>query len=98
MFWQFILQILCRILLILVIDNAVADTQNTTLDGKILNVAIIGSGNSGLVSAKHSLDYGYNVTVYEQSEAIGGIWFYTNETGKDKYGVNIHTAMYQGLR
>lgn len=63
-----------------------------------LNVAIIGAGASGLCSAKHCLDHGYNVTIYEQSEQIGGIWYYTDETGRDKYGAKIHTAMYTNLR
>lgn len=53
---------------------------------------------SGLCSAKHSLDQGYKVTVYEQAEQIGGTWVYTDKIGKDKYGVRIHTSMYQGLR
>lgn len=63
-----------------------------------LNVAIIGAGPGGLFSAKHSLARGHNVTVYEQSDEIGGVWVYTNETGINKYGLNIHTAMYKGLR
>lgn len=64
----------------------------------ILNVAVIGAGTSGLVSAKYLLAQGYNVTVYEQAEQFGGIWWYTDKTGKDQYGQNIHSAMYQGLR
>lgn len=63
-----------------------------------LNVCVIGAGTSGLCAAKHALQNGFNVTVYEQTEVIGGIWWYTDETGKDKYGLPIHTAMYQGLR
>lgn len=72
----------------------------TVPTGKIpvVNVAVIGGGTSGLCSAKYSLAQGYNVTVYEQSEELGGIWYYTDKTGKDQYGVNIHTAMYKGLR
>lgn len=62
------------------------------------NVAIIGAGPSGLFSAKHSLANGHHVTVYEQNAEIGGVWVYTNETGKNKFGLNIHTAMYKGLR
>lgn len=64
----------------------------------VLNVAVIGAGTSGLCSAKNSIAQGHKVTVYEQSEQIGGIWHYTDKTGKDKYGIKIHTAMYQGLR
>lgn len=64
----------------------------------ILNVAVIGAGISGLAVAKNALAKGYSVTTFEQSEDLGGIWRYTDQIGKDKYGVNIHTAMYQGLR
>lgn len=67
-------------------------------EAPILNVAIIGAGVSGLASAKNALAQGYNVTIYEQAEEFGGIWWYTNKTGKDKYGIHIHTPMYQGLR
>lgn len=63
-----------------------------------LNIAIIGAGPSGLVSAKQSIASGHNVTVFEQSEEIGGVWVYTDEVGKNKYGANVHTAMYKGLR
>lgn len=64
----------------------------------VLSVAIIGAGQAGLCSAKRSIEEGFNVTIYEQSEHLGGIWHYVEETGKDQYGVEIHTAMYQGLR
>lgn len=64
----------------------------------ILNIAVIGAGTAGLTAAKHALQFGFNVTVFEQTEAIGGIWWYTDKIGKDKYGVPVHTAMYQGLR
>lgn len=64
----------------------------------VLNVAVIGAGTSGLCAAKHSIDEGFNVTIYEQGEQFGGIWWYTDKTGKDEYGVNVHTAMYKGLR
>lgn len=63
-----------------------------------LNIAIIGAGASGLTAARHALAYGHDVTVYEQAEELGGVWVYTDETGKDKYGLNVHTAMYKGLR
>lgn len=64
----------------------------------VLNVVVIGAGASGLCSAKHCIAHGYDVTIYEQSNELGGVWVYTDEVGKDKYGVNIHTAMYKGLR
>lgn len=62
------------------------------------SIAIIGTGPSGLVAAKYAIEYGFGVTVFEQNEAIGGVWWYTDEVGKNKYGVPIHTSMYKGLR
>lgn len=64
----------------------------------ILNIAVIGSGTSGLCAAKHALQQGFNVTIYERNENLGGLWWYTDRVGKDQYGVETHTAMYQGLR
>lgn len=63
-----------------------------------LNIAIIGAGASGLVSARHAIAQGHDVTVYEQGEELGGIWAYTEQIGTDKYGLKIHTAMYKDLR
>lgn len=63
-----------------------------------LNIAVIGAGAAGLASAKNAIEKGHNVTIYEQSGALGGIWWYTNKIGEDNYGVPIHTPMYQGLR
>lgn len=63
-----------------------------------LNIAVIGAGPSGLLSAKHALADEHEVTVYEQQEELGGVWVYTDQIGKNKYGVDIHTAMYKGMR
>jgi cation diffusion facilitator CzcD-associated flavoprotein CzcO len=37
-------------------------------------VAVIGAGPSGLVASKHALDAGFDVTVFEASDALGGQW------------------------
>lgn len=63
-----------------------------------LNIAVVGAGPAGIVTAKHCVDGGHNVTVYEQNKELGGVWVYTDEIGKNQYGLNIHTAMYKGLR
>lgn len=63
-----------------------------------LNVAVIGAGPSGIVSAKYAIEQGFKVTVYEQGEEVGGVWVYTDQIGKDKFGNEIHTALYKGLR
>lgn len=67
-------------------------------EAPIKTVAIIGAGTAGLASAKYSLAQGYDVTIYEQNEQLGGIWWYTDHTGINQYGIEIHSPMYQNLR
>jgi dimethylaniline monooxygenase (N-oxide forming) len=40
-------------------------------------VAIIGAGPSGLAAAKHALEAGFDVTVFEAGDALGGQWHST---------------------
>lgn len=63
-----------------------------------LNLVVVGAGPAGLVSAKQSIASGHRVTVYEQNEDIGGTWVYTENVGRNKYGMDVHTAMYTELR
>lgn len=60
-------------------------------------VVVIGAGASGLCAAKHALAHGYDVTVYEQSNQVGGTWVYTDRIGTDEHGLPIHTSMYKDL-
>jgi len=39
-----------------------------------MDIAVIGAGPAGLTSAKQSLQRGHNVTVFERSGNLGGIW------------------------
>lgn len=65
-----------------------------------MHVAVIGAGAAGLCAAKRITAPGSNMTcvVYEQTDAVGGTWCYTDDTGKDKYGMPIHSSMYKSLR
>ncbi|XP_031627928.1 senecionine N-oxygenase-like [Contarinia nasturtii] len=63
-----------------------------------LDIAIVGAGPSGLVSARNALKDGHKVDIYEKSEAIGGVWYYTDKTGNDSFGFPIHSPMYHGMR
>ncbi|KAJ5313290.1 uncharacterized protein N7443_000174 [Penicillium atrosanguineum] len=45
-------------------------------DSTINRVAIIGAGISGIVSAAHLLAAGLEVTVFERSQAAGGVWLF----------------------
>jgi ACS family pantothenate transporter-like MFS transporter len=40
----------------------------------IPNVAVIGAGISGVVTAAHLKTAGLEVTVFERSHAAGGVW------------------------
>lgn len=51
------------------------DQPNSVLAG-IREVAVIGAGISGVVSAAHLLRQGLNVTVFERSSIAGGVWHY----------------------
>ncbi|KAJ5159438.1 uncharacterized protein N7482_006442 [Penicillium canariense] len=45
-------------------------------DRSIQRVAVIGAGISGVASAGHLLAAGLNVTVFERSQAAGGVWLH----------------------
>jgi dimethylaniline monooxygenase (N-oxide forming) len=51
-------------------------------------VAVIGAGPSGLVAAKHALEAGFEVTVFEASDALGGQWHPTA----------AHSGIWPGMR
>lgn len=62
-----------------------------------LKIAVIGAGASGLCAIKNAIEYGCEVMAFEQTSNVGGLWNYTDETEKDKYGLDIHSSMYQNL-
>ena len=51
-------------------------------------VAIIGAGPSGLTAAKHALQAGFDVTVFEASDDLGGQWHTTA----------AHSGVWPGMR
>lgn len=55
------------------------------------HVAIIGAGITGISSASHLLGHGFEVTIFEQSENVGGIWSKVNSTS----GLQISSIMYR---
>lgn len=61
-------------------------------------IAVFGAGAAGLASAKNALEKGHSVVVYEKTEALGGVWWYTDKINTDAFGVEVHSPMYQGLR
>ncbi|OTA67288.1 FAD/NAD(P)-binding domain-containing protein [Hypoxylon sp. EC38] len=57
--------------------------------GSIKDVAIIGAGISGVVSAAHLLRAGFNVTVFERTGAVGGVWDYEPQPDRDPPFPNV---------
>lgn len=62
-----------------------------------MRVAVIGAGISGLAAARHALVAGMDVTVFEQSDRIGGNWAYRANAGVDEYGLPVSSSAYPGL-
>lgn len=91
--------VLCKWLIFgLVVRSCVLAAEINDQKPKVKSVAVIGAGPSGLTSAKYGIEQGLEVTVYEQSNDVGGVWQYTDRIGKNRFGVQIHSAMYQNLR
>src|SRR6202789_2355606 len=55
-----------------------------------LRVAVIGAGASGLCIAKHLIEAGVDVTVFEIGSQIGGQWVYNNDSGKSPAYRTLH--------
>ena len=45
------------------------------------HVAVIGSGAGGLTAARHPLEVGHRVTMYESGPCVGGSWVYDHDNG-----------------
>lgn len=73
-------------------------SSETATPARRMRVAIIGAGAAGVAAARHCLQTGKDVTVFEQGGQIGGTWVYTDDVGEDKYGYPVHSSMYKGLR
>lgn len=63
-----------------------------------MHIAVIGAGTAGLCAARHAIANNCEVTVFEQAKQVGGTWVYTDQVGKNEYGLDVHTSMYQGLQ
>jgi len=79
-------------------SSSVATSRKETF-----NVAVIGAGASGLVAAKELLEEGLQVTVYEASTEVGGIWIYDEAAEDDLLSQRedrgkVHSSMYASLR
>ena len=46
------------------------------------SIGIIGAGAAGICGAKHMLEEGCDVTVYEKGSVVGGMWVHDNDNGE----------------
>lgn len=53
-------------------------------------VAVIGAGASGLCAAKHLIESGLDVTVFEIGSQVGGLWCYMNDSGRSSAYRTLH--------
>jgi dimethylaniline monooxygenase (N-oxide forming) len=68
-----------------------ATTNDTNTSEKAAKrVAVIGAGSAGLCTAKHLLEVGIDVTVFEVGTQVGGLWCYMNDSGRSSAYRTLH--------
>lgn len=66
-----------------------------------MKVAIIGAGAAGLAAARRALQYHVDITVFEMTNEIGGLWVYREESvcvGNDESTSVSNPILYSSLR
>ncbi|KAI5729235.1 hypothetical protein M8J76_000488 [Diaphorina citri] len=65
-----------------------------------LHIGVIGGGAGGLTATKRLTEpgSGFTCTTFEQTDNVGGTWVYTEQTGRDQYGLPVHSSMYKSLK
>ncbi len=56
----------------------------------IKRFAVIGAGAAGLCAAKHLVESGIDVTIFEIGSQIGGLWVYENDNGRSSAYRSLH--------
>jgi cation diffusion facilitator CzcD-associated flavoprotein CzcO len=54
------------------------------------SIGIIGAGAAGLTGAKHMLEAGFDVTLYEIGSHVGGLWVYKNDNQRSSAYKTLH--------
>lgn len=71
---------------------------------KSCKVAVIGAGAAGLVAARELIREHHDVTLFEQTEGVGGVWVYDPDVENDdllgirNHRKRVHSSMYASLR
>ena len=61
------------------------------------SIGIIGAGAAGICGAKHMLEAGFDVTVFEIGSRVGGMWVYGNDNGRSSAYDTLHINTARGL-
>jgi cation diffusion facilitator CzcD-associated flavoprotein CzcO len=56
----------------------------------VQRVAVVGAGATGLCAARHLLQRGMDVTVFEMGSSVGGLWVYDNDNGRSPTYKSLH--------
>ncbi|KAH9942799.1 FAD/NAD(P)-binding domain-containing protein [Amylocystis lapponica] len=54
-------------------------------------IAVVGAGLTGVSSAAHAIAHGFDVVLFEQSDAVGGIWAHVNASS----GLQLNSLLYR---
>lgn len=90
---RFKIEQICSLLCILNVFRLISSEK--TIERK--KIVIVGAGASGLCAARHAISQGFDVTVFEQTQNVGGTWVYTDRTGNDDYGLPSLGTVYKSL-
>lgn len=67
-----------------------ASSQQPVTPATPRRIAVIGAGAGGLSAARHLIQAGHDVTVYEMGSRIGGLWVLDNDNGRSAAYSSLH--------